>query len=64
MKKFLVGTFYSDGYDGDRKGATGYTRYYNKNWPGCIEYEIEAKSGREAVKIACKMRKERETNAS
>lgn len=59
--KFRVGTFWHDGRDGHMKGATAYTRWYSPSWDGCKEYDIEAESGREAVKIAIARRTQEES---
>jgi hypothetical protein len=58
MKKILVGTF----YDGRRFSA--YTTWYNPQWPGCIEYEIDAMNGTEAKKLAIKLRREKEGDSN
>lgn len=31
---------------------SAYTRWYNPNWQGCVEYDVEAKRGTEAKLIA------------
>ena len=54
MKKFRVGTFY------DGRHFSAYTLWYNTDWGGCIEYEVEASNGTEAKKIALKLRREAE----
>lgn len=51
------GTFVHERGEGRTPLVTAYTRYYRMDWPGCVEYEIEAASGEEAKRIAIRLRK-------
>jgi len=55
---FRVGTFYRRPRS-DRPVKTAiaaYTRWYNKSWSGCIEYEVAATSGTKARNAAIELR--------
>lgn len=59
VRRYRVATFWHG--DMGRTGrATGYLRVYNPSWEGCIIYDVEAKTGREAVRIATAMRAQKE----
>lgn len=47
---FRVGTFAWQGKRGPRVNT--YTRYYNRDWDGCVEFDVLASSGVEAKKAA------------
>ena len=56
LKPIKVGVFPPD--EGSRT-YMAYTLWYNPQWPGCCEHEVEAVNGTEAKKIAIKEHKER-----
>ena len=56
LKEFVVGTFCKPGEK--RISRIGcYTRWYERNWDGCIEYRVKAESGKEAKRIAAETRR-------
>lgn len=59
VKMFRVGTFFHN--EGRRSFVTAYLRDYNPGWTGCVEYDIQAHSGKEAKRLASQWRRERET---
>lgn len=54
INTYRVGTFKHD------FGVLAYLRDYNPQWPGCVEYDVEAPDGTAAKKAAIKARKERQ----
>lgn len=54
--RYVVATF-TDADDGRPGVVRAYTRIYNPAWPGCVEYEVFAASGKEAKRAAIKARK-------
>lgn len=70
MAEFLVGTFYNDrrSLEAQRKAkprlsdVSGYLRYYNPEWDGCIEYKINASTGAQAKRLAREARLVLETH--
>lgn len=54
--KIKVGTFITHRRD-KMPIISAYTKWYNSGWTGCKEYEIEAKNGEEAKKLAVKRRR-------
>lgn len=56
LKLIKVGVFPPSG---DSHVYMAYTRWYNPQWPGCCEHEVEAVNGTIAKKIAIKEHKER-----
>ena len=57
MKIYRVGTFPPEP-DCRSKQPMAYLRDYNPQWEGCIEFDVEATSGKEAKRIAVKLRQE------
>jgi hypothetical protein len=55
-KLIKVGVFPND--EGS-SGYRAYTTWYNPQWPGCCEHEVEAVNGTEAKKLAIQEHKER-----
>lgn len=66
MKNYRVATFYSPakGHARSKPKVSCYTLWYNPQWPGCIEYSIEAVSGAEAKKKAAVLRKAHESRSN
>lgn len=62
MKKIIVHTYYYPATDNDSELYLAYTTYQGARTDHLIDYEIEAKNGTEAKKLAIKMRKEHERN--
>lgn len=56
MRTIRVGTFYSPGDKLIASHIRAYTVYYDPEWEGCIVYDVEAESGKEAKAIAVQMR--------
>lgn len=50
MKAFKVGTF-------PGPPVCAYTTWYSSVWDGCVEYLIDAESGKEAKREAIRLRK-------
>jgi hypothetical protein len=50
-----VGVFPPDESD---RHYRAYTRWYNPEWPGCCEHEVEAINGTEAKKLAIQEHKD------
>lgn len=61
-KTFTVATFWH--VEGGKGRASAYTTWYSRAWPGCVMMEIEATSGREAVRLAKARRKQMEQRTS
>lgn len=56
-RTYKVGTFYEPHPRGPVKSRIrACTVWYNTEWKGCVEYEVEAGSGAEAKAIAIEMR--------
>lgn len=64
MKRIKVGTYYRPEERSGRpvraSHINAYTYWYNTNWPGCVEYEVEAANGTEAKRVAVRRRLEHE----
>ena len=59
MKMFKVATFFNPEHRSGCK-ITAYLRDYNAAWDGCIEYDVEARNGRDAKMLARTARFEHE----
>ncbi len=51
-KSFRVGTFYHGGDPSKLKSYMAYMLAYDPAWSGCVEFDIEALSGKEAKRYA------------
>ena len=57
---YKVGTFWrpEEGHTLVKSRINAYTMWYGREWPGCVEYYVEAESGAEAKRIAKQKRLE------
>jgi len=55
-KTIRVATFYDEEDTLCKSHIQAYTGFWSPSWDGCIEYLVEAKSGKEAKKIAIQRR--------
>lgn len=59
-RTYRVATFAEDRGPNRKLRFSAYTLWYSPEWPGCIQYDIEAESGTAAKKIAIARRREHE----
>lgn len=48
--------FHGDAEDPKISKVMAYTSWYNPSWEGCVVYDVEAKNGTEAKRVAREMR--------
>lgn len=60
VKRYRVATFYDADGRPRRSKVRAYLRDYNEAWDNCIVYDVDAKSGPEAKRLAQSMRYEHE----